>query len=243
MIRIAPRRITPFEAIDEPRVLRVGPRQHLGRMRDVADQVGHRALGLGHRRHQRRRAGRLGQPDVEQHVGLPVDGELLDRDGHLGDQRVEALDRLRLGPFGGQHGDAELDRHPDVAAVAPVGEHLGARRPDDRRRLGHERAAAAAPHGVQVAGLHQRGQRLAQRGSRDPELLAQVALRREPRAGREQAELDRRAKPFQRLLEGGRGLDRREDGVGDHSRSNPRERSQSVTNDSKASSSTRALFR
>ena len=109
-------------------MLRVGPRQHLRRVRDVADQVGHRALGLGHRRHQRGGAGGLGQPDVEAHVGAPVGGEVVERGGHLGDQRVEPLDRLRLGALGGQHRDAELDREPHVAAVAPVGEHLGARR-------------------------------------------------------------------------------------------------------------------
>ena len=54
---------------------------------------------------------------------------------------------LGLGPLGGQHGDAELDRQPHVAAVAPVGEHLGARRLGDRRRVGDERPAAAAAHG------------------------------------------------------------------------------------------------
>ena len=62
-------------------------------------------------------------PMWKQHVGLPVGGEVVEARRHHGDELVEPLDRLRLGALGGQHGDAELDREPHVAAVAPVGEH------------------------------------------------------------------------------------------------------------------------
>jgi hypothetical protein len=64
-----------------------------------------------------------------------------------------------------------------------------------------------------VAALHQRGQRLAQRRARDPELAAQLALGRQPLAGLQQAELDRGAEPLERLLERGLAPDRSEDRV------------------------------
>ena len=160
----------------QPRVLRVGPRQHLGRVGDVGDQVGHRALGLGHRRHQRGGAGRLGQADVEAHVGAPVGGEVVELRGHRVDQVARAARSRRRRALGGQQRDAELDREAArrsgrASRRAPPGWR-------SERRLGHERPAAAAAHGVQVPALDQRGQRLAQRRARDAELLAQVALRR-----------------------------------------------------------------
>src|ERR1700759_516221 len=52
---------------------------------------------------------------------------------------------------------------------------------------------AAGTHGHQVPALHEADERLAQRRAGDAELLAQVALGRQARARRQQAELDRRA--------------------------------------------------
>jgi hypothetical protein len=66
---------------------------------------------------------------------------------------------------------------------------------------------------VQVPALDERGQRLAQRRAGDAELLAQLALRRQSRARRQQAELDRGPEPLERLLERGLAADRREDRV------------------------------
>ena len=234
---------------DEPAVLVVGPVEHLGRVGDVGDQVGHRALRLGHRRDQPRAARRLGQPDVEAHVGLAVGGEVVeqvvDRVDHLG-QRVDLLGACALG---GEHGDAELDRQAPVAHVAPLGELLGRRRQRGRRAVGDERAAAAPALGVQVAALGQRGQRLAQRRAGDARACAHSSRSaRQLGAGRQQAELDRGAEPVDRLLErrlaSGRARRRASSAESGrrHSRSNPRKRSQSVTAASKAASSTSAAL-
>jgi hypothetical protein len=112
---------------------------------------------------------------------------------------------------------------------------------------------------MQMPALDERGQRLAQRRARDAELLAQLALRRQARARRQQAELDRGAESLERLLECGLAPDRREDDGKSvspfsrrkllltvdvtYSRSNPLTRSQSVTAASNAFSSTRAAFK
>src|SRR6185437_9568904 len=130
-----------------------------------------------------------------------------------------------------------------VAAVAPVGEDGRARRVGGRLWLGDERPAAAAADGMQMPALDERGQRLAQRRAGDAELLAQLALRRQARARRQQAELDRGAKPLERLLERRLAPDGREDRVERQSRSNPLTRSQSVTTASNAFNSTRAAFK
>ena len=124
MIRMASAGSRCSRQSTQPRVLRVGPRQHLGRVGDVGDQVGHRALGLGHRRDQRGGARRLGEPDVEAHVGAPVGGEVVVAGGHLVDQVAEQLDRVGSARSAASDGDAELDREPHVAAVAPVDQLL-----------------------------------------------------------------------------------------------------------------------
>jgi hypothetical protein len=64
-----------------------------------------------------------------------------------------------------------------------------------------------------VAALHERRERLAQRRAGDPQLLAQLALGGKAGAGREQAELDRGAEAFERLLERRLAPDRSEDRV------------------------------
>ena len=101
---------------------------------------------------------------------------------------------------GGQRGGARLDRQAQVEDLAPVGAQ-GARRPGQRRLLDDERAAAAAADGAQVPALHERGDRLAQRGARDVELVGELALGGQPRAGGEDAEADGGAQPVDGLLE------------------------------------------
>ena len=76
--RAARPRVAAREQRDQLRVLGVGALEHLGRVGDVADQLAHRALDLGHRRHEPRRAGGLGEAEVEEHVGLPEDREVAD---------------------------------------------------------------------------------------------------------------------------------------------------------------------
>jgi hypothetical protein len=150
---------------------------------------------------------------VEAHVGLPVAGEVLGHVVHRGDQLVERLELLRLGARRGQRRDPQLDAQPDVDGVVPARQQLARRRLGRRRALGDERAAAAAADRVQVAALGQRGERLAQRRARDLQPRAQLPLGGQPRAGSEQADLDRGAEPLEGLLESGLGPDRREDGV------------------------------
>jgi hypothetical protein len=64
-----------------------------------------------------------------------------------------------------------------------------------------------------VAALHESGEGLPQGRARDPQLLGQIALGREPVAGGQQPEPDRGAEPLHRLLEGRRRLNRLEDGL------------------------------
>ena len=61
--------------------------------------------------------------------------------------------------------------------------------------------AAAAAHRRQVPGLHERGDGLAQGRARDPELLGQLALGRQPDPRPEDAQTDRRAEALDGLLE------------------------------------------
>ena len=68
----------------------------------------------------------------------------------------------------------------------------------------------ATPLRNQVAALHERGQRLAERRARDPELPGEVALGRQAAAGRQQAEAYGGAKSLHRLLERGRRTHRLE---------------------------------
>src|SRR6185312_2538185 len=124
-------------------------------------------------------------------------------------------------------------------------------------------AAATAAGGEHVAALRQRCQRLAEGRARDAHAGAELSLGGELGARREQPELDRRAEAVDGLLEGCLGANGSEDrlgrrehpglsrallGRGDldpagHSRSNPRKRSQSVTAEPKAASSTSAALR
>ena len=171
------------------------------------------ALRLGHRRTSARAAGRLGERRCGsarrpggRRGSRSSSPSIASTSSSSGVERRPGCARVAR-----EHRDAELDRQPRVADVAPAGEQLGRRRGRGRRLVGDERPAAAAAHRVQVAALHQRGQRLAQRRARDAELRAQLALGRQALAGLQQAELDRGPEPLERLLERGLRADRGED--------------------------------
>ena len=129
----------------QPPVLCVGRRKHLRRVGDVGDQVGHRALHLGHRRHQAGRAGRLGQPHVQADVRLAVGGEVLELLLERLHDHIERVDGIGLRALTGEHGHAELDRQALVAGLAPFLEHQLRGRHCRRLGVGDEGAAAAAP--------------------------------------------------------------------------------------------------
>ena len=95
-----------------------------------------------------------------------------------GDELVERVEQLGVGALGGEHRDADLDRHPLVADLAPRARAAPREGGVGRRlRVGDERAAAAAAGRVQVAALAERDQRLAQRRARDPELARTARAR------------------------------------------------------------------
>ena len=95
-------------------MLIVGAAEHLGRMRDQCDQVGHLPLGLGHRGDQAWRTRGLGNRDMEPDIGAPIPLEFIDLGRHLGDQSVEPGEPLLAGPLGGKQRRAALDRDPIV---------------------------------------------------------------------------------------------------------------------------------
>ena len=188
-------------------------RQDLGGMSDERDQAGHLPLDLGDRADQARAAGRLRQTDVKTHVepaGRPRSRSARPRSRP---PAPRAVSRLGLGSLGGQHGDADLQSRALIADVMPGGEHGGRGRLEGRLGVGHERAPTASAHGPQMPALAQGDERLAQGRAGDAQLLAQVPLGGQARAGREQPELDRRTEPLHRLLEGRLGAHRREHGL------------------------------
>ena len=178
-------RVAAADRGQQPGVLGVGVGQHLGRVGDVGDEVAHRALRLGDQGRQARAARRLGQPDVEARVGLAVGGEVVQRGrpSRPRARRAAASSAAARAPAAST-ATPDLDGQAGVADLAPAREQRRRRRVGRGRALGHEGPAAAAAHGVQVAALAQRGQRLAQRRAGDPEQLAQLALGRQPLAGR-----------------------------------------------------------
>ena len=125
-------------------VLLVGAGEHLGRVRDQRDQVGHLRLHVGHRGDQARRAGRLGEADVEAQVGAAVLLEVLGLRRHRLDQLVEPVEPRRPGPLGGEQDRARLDRDPLVEHLPGAGVERLADRVDQRRLGGDEGAALAA---------------------------------------------------------------------------------------------------
>ena len=194
-------------------------------------------------------AGRLGEPDVPAHVGLPEGGEVLQRPVHGLHQLVQRRERVARRALRGEHRHGELDGEPLVAGVAPAGEQLRRGRVGGRRRVGHERPAAAAARRRQVAALDERGERLAQRRARDAELRHSSRSAGSRVAGLSRPSLI--AVPSRSSVSSNAvwDCDRREDvrcGARQrelHSRSKPRTRSQSVTAASNAASSIRALLR
>ena len=81
MIRIARARVAlARRQSTQPRVLRVGPREHLGRVRRCRRSGrSSRPAPRSSPPPARARAGRLGEPDVEAHVGLAVGGEVVEQ--------------------------------------------------------------------------------------------------------------------------------------------------------------------
>ena len=77
--------------------------------------------------HEPRRAGGLGEPDVQAHVGLAVGGEVLERALERRRELVERVEVGAVGALGGEHRDAHLDREALVAGLAPLREQLRAR--------------------------------------------------------------------------------------------------------------------
>ena len=213
MILVAEHGIPRLEAIDEPRVLRVGPRQDLRRVRDVADQVGHRALGLGHRRHQRGRARGLRQPDVEAHVGEAVGGEVVQRrrpsrprarSVHATASASARSAASTATPSSTASRTSQRSRQSTSSSRAGGPTIAAARRRTSRRRGPAPRTGARTARARSMPGAGWSGQ-------------CRALLRRSSRsggqagAGWEQPELDRGPEAFQRLLECRGALDRRED--------------------------------
>ena len=181
-------------------------------MGDVGDQLAHLPLDLRHRRHQPRGARRLGEPEVEEHVGAAVDREV----AHLVHRLHVLAQRRQLGrahaALGREHHGADLDGHAVVEHLAPVAApELDLARAGQRRSGRDERPAAAPAMREQMAALGQRREGLAERRAGDAELVGELALRRQARARREQPQPDRRAQALDRLLERRRRLDGLED--------------------------------
>ena len=189
-------------AASSSRCCSVGGREHLGRVGDVVDQRAHRALGLGHRRHERRRcpSSRRGRR-----------GSARPRGGRRGSPRAGPASRRRAR----RAARARRARRAGRPAPRPRARwRAGCRRPRASPRA--PRATAARSGGARSAtNVPPRRPRTACRWplwtsavsawrsvEREmPELRAQVALGGQPRARLEQAEPDRRAEALERLLE------------------------------------------
>ena len=198
---------------DQLAVLLVGEGEHLLGMGDERDQVAHLALDLGHLGDQLRRAGGLGDADVEADVGAPVLLEV-GRARHPLDPRLERREVGGLGALGGEDRRADLDRDPAIEDRPGVAAQRLLVTFVQRRARGDEGPAGAPADRVQVTGLDQGGQGLTQGRSRDPQLPGELALRRQLCAGREQAGADRRAEPLDGFLERGRRPNRLEHRLG-----------------------------
>ncbi len=198
----------------QPPVLRIGVGEHLLRVGDQGDQRAHLPLHLGHRGDQPRRVGRLGHADVKADVGAAVIGEVPGR-GHPLHVRAEpsqiplarALARQDHGPR--LDSNALVEHLPCLGTERLAGGFLG-----QGRVVGHEGPATASTPGGQVAALDEGGQRLPQGGAGDLELVGQVTLGRQARAGRQQPDADRGPQALDGLLECGRRLHRIEHGLG-----------------------------
>ena len=211
MMRAARGAVVGAQRAHEALVLRVGGPQHRGGVRDHLDQRGHLALRRGLGRDQPRASGDLGERHVEAHVALAERGVVVELAVHLARERVERGSARVVGAFGREHGHADLDGHPAVAHLMPLAQELLGGLLGRGLGVGDERPSAPAARRLQVAGLAEGEQRLAQGRARDAQAAAELTLGRQAGAGGQQAELDRRAEAFNRLLERGLRADRRED--------------------------------
>ena len=96
------RAVALAQRLEQATVLLVGAGEDLGRVGDQRDQVRHLALDVGHRAEEPRRAGGLGDADVEADVGAAVLAKVLDLGRHLRHQRLEPVQLPGLGPLGGE---------------------------------------------------------------------------------------------------------------------------------------------
>ena len=151
--------------------------------------------------------------------------------------------------LGGEHGDAELDREPRVAGLAPAGEQLArraARRAAARRRRTCRRRGRAPRAGGRSGTSAVSAWRSVERAIPSCAHSSRSAGSRVPGASRPSliAVPSRSSVSSNAVCERtGAKTRRRSRRRRGHSRSNPRTRSQSVTAASNASSSTRALLR
>ena len=203
MIRTRERRVAPREAVDEPRVLRVGPREHLGRVGDVADQVGHRALGLGHRAPPARRSPsprRARRGSARRPAGRRRSRRA--RASIAVDELVERA-RARSGSARSAASTAtpSSTASRSVAGVAPVGEaprgRVGARGGASATNVPPPRPRTACRWPVCTSAVS--AWRSVERAIPSCSHSSRSAGSRVP--GAQQAELDRGAEPLQRLLE------------------------------------------
>ena len=168
------------------------------------DQVAHLALDLGHLGDQARRAGGLGDADVEADVGAPVVLE-------VGRRRPSARParRARRGRRGSARSAASIAEPTSIAtrwsSTAQASPPSGS---SSRSASGGRSATKVPPVRPRTEfrwpGLDQGRQRLAQGRARDPQLLGELALGRQLAARGQQADADRRPEPLDRLLERGR---------------------------------------
>ena len=164
--------------------------RHQGVEQVGGDRVAHRE----HHQQQRLVARRLGERDVELHVGALEGGDVVTGRAHrlqLPPRGAEVRTRAPAGgglDRGGLERAAQVDevgeRHPAQAQQVAEGLAHG----PDRQRLGlRDAQGGVGPGGDDEALGLQRPQGLADRGARDAEAFAELALRGEHRTGRERS--------------------------------------------------------
>ena len=175
-------RVAVAHGCEQPAVLGVGRRQHLGRMRRCrrsgrSSRPAPRssrapALGSASPRRARRAGGcrpggRRGSPRARPRASS--DDSSSARGRPAARVRPRARRRRARPPAAGRRSRASAR----ASRRRRVGRRLG---------VGHERAAVAPARGEDVTALAERGQRLAQRRAGDPQARAQVALGGQARA-------------------------------------------------------------
>ena len=166
-------------------------------------------------RDQPRAAGALGERDVEAHVALAVGRDSPSSCRSISSARTASASHAAASArCGGEHGDADLERHAAVADLVPLARAIPRRaaRPaaaGRRRRCPprRPRVACRCPVWPSAESACRRVER------------AMPSLRQSSRSagsrvpGGEQAQLDRRAETLDRLFEGRLRADRRKDRV------------------------------